>query len=86
MYILLVLRVHVTELKCDTLAVQSFNMVLEFSPLEANTVGQLLTGVNAKQLHTFFTGIKHFFILLRLGLRRTTTSDQTSLNYPEALS
>lgn len=78
--------VPVTERTCDTLAVQSFNVVLEFSPLEANAVGQLLTGVNTKQLHTLFTGIKHFFIILRLGLTRTTTSDQTSLNNPEAVS
>lgn len=75
-----------TELKHDTLTVQSFNMVLEFSPLEANTVGQLLTGMNTNQLQTFLTGIKHVFVLLRLGLTRTRTSDQRSLKSPEAAS
>lgn len=56
------------QLKRDTLAVQSFNVVLEFSPLEANAVGQLLTGVNTNQLHASFTGVKHSFVLLRLDL------------------
>lgn len=48
----------------NTLAVQSFNVALEPSPLEANTVGQLLPGMNTKQLYAFFTRIKHFLILL----------------------
>lgn len=78
-----------TELKSGTLTVQSFNMVLEFSPLKANTVGELLTGVNTKQLQTFFIGIQHFlllFLLLRLRLTRTTTSVQTSLINTEDIS
>lgn len=51
-----------------TLAVQSFNVALQSSPLEPNTVGQLLAGVNTIQLDTFFTGIKHFLFILRVSL------------------
>lgn len=58
------------QLKRDTLAVQSLNVVLEFSPLEANTVGQLLTGVDTNQFHASFTGVKHVFVLLRLDLEQ----------------
>lgn len=47
-----------------TFAVQSLNVALESSPLEANAVGQLLPGVTTKQLHAFFPGIKHFLVLL----------------------
>lgn len=57
-----------TRLKRDTLAVQSLNVVLEFPPLEANAVGQPLTGVDTNQLHASFTGVKHVFVLLRLDL------------------
>lgn len=54
-----------------TLAVQSFNMTPESSPLEANAVGQLLPCVNTEQLHAFSIGIKHLLILLGLSLTMT---------------
>lgn len=54
-----------------TLAVQSFNMALQSSPLEANTVGQLLPGVNTIQLYALFTRIKHFLFILWVSLTMT---------------
>lgn len=54
-----------------TLAVQSFNVALESSPLETNTIGQLLPGVNTIQLYTFFTRINEFLFLLQVSLIKT---------------
>lgn len=61
-------RVKVCYMK-TTLVVQSFNVALKSSPLEANTVGQLLPGVNTIQLYTFFTGIKHFLFQVSLTMK-----------------
>lgn len=54
-----------------TLAVQSFNVALESSPLETNTIGQLLPGVNTIQLYAFFTRINEFLFLLQVSLIKT---------------
>lgn len=48
----------------NTFAVQSFHVTLESPPLEANTVGQLLTGVNTEELNAVFTALKDLLVPL----------------------
>ena len=56
------------SVRSTTLAVQSLHVALEFPPLQANTVGQLLPGVHARPLRLLFTGLKHFLLVLRVCL------------------